>query len=182
MVAKRQFGRELKLEAVKLVEERGLSVRQAPQDLDVHKNVLRKMGTRASRATRGGIPGQRQDNGAGCGDSAAAQRGRQAQDGARSAEKSRGLLREGVDLKFSFIAKHRGVWPVNLMCEAPGVSRGGFYAWLTRPPSERCRKDEMLSAQIRQASCAVTVPMERGGCGTTSLSRDCQVPCTALSV
>jgi transposase len=41
-VARRQFSREFKLEAVKLVEERGVSVRQAAQDLDVHENVLRK--------------------------------------------------------------------------------------------------------------------------------------------
>lgn len=30
-----------------------------------------------------------------------------------------------------------GVWPVQLMCEALGVSRSGFYAWLTRPKSKR---------------------------------------------
>lgn len=36
-------------------------------------------------------------------------------------------------MKFGFVAKHRGVWPVGLMCEALGVSRGGFYAWVTRP-------------------------------------------------
>jgi transposase len=34
-------------------------------------------------------------------------------------------------VKFSFIAKHRGIWAVDWMCEALGVSRGGFYAWLT---------------------------------------------------
>lgn len=38
-------------------------------------------------------------------------------------------------MRFGFVAKHRGIWPVNLMCEALGVSRGGFYAWLTRPGS-----------------------------------------------
>jgi hypothetical protein len=66
-------------------------------------------------------------------------------------EKGRGPLPEGVDLKFGFIAKHRGVWLVKLMCEALGVPRGGFYAWLARPPSERGRKDKMLSAQVRQS-------------------------------
>ena len=42
MAARRQFSREFKLEAVKLVEERRVSVRRAAQDLDVHENVLRK--------------------------------------------------------------------------------------------------------------------------------------------
>lgn len=39
---RRQFSREFKLEAVKLVKERGVSVAQASRDLDVHENVLRK--------------------------------------------------------------------------------------------------------------------------------------------
>ena len=38
----RRFSREFKLEAVKLVRERGVSVAQAARDLDVHENVLRK--------------------------------------------------------------------------------------------------------------------------------------------
>lgn len=54
-------------------------------------------------------------------------------------------------MSFGFVAKHRGVWPVNLMCEALGVSLGGFYAWLTRPRSQRSRHDEVLGAQVRQS-------------------------------
>jgi len=63
--------------------------------------------------------------------------GDQAEGGARHPKKSRGLLREGEHVKFSFIAKHRGTWPAGWLCGALGVSRGGFYAWLTRPPSHR---------------------------------------------
>ena len=39
---RRRFSREFKLEAVKLVRERGVSAAQAARDLDVHENVLRK--------------------------------------------------------------------------------------------------------------------------------------------
>jgi transposase len=39
---RRKFTREFKLEAVKLVKERGVSVAQASRDLDVHLTVLRK--------------------------------------------------------------------------------------------------------------------------------------------
>ena len=52
-------------------------------------------------------------------------------------------------MKFGFIVKHRGLWPTAWLCEALGVSRGGFYAWLTRPPSHRARSDEALGAKIR---------------------------------
>jgi len=51
-------------------------------------------------------------------------------------------------VKFGFIAKHRGIWPANWMCEALGVSRGGFYAWLTRPRSKRSRENEELGAKV----------------------------------
>ncbi|MGY3108341.1 transposase [Bradyrhizobium sp. LM6.9] len=42
VMRRRKFSREFKIEAVKLVRERGVSVAQAGRDLDVHENVLRK--------------------------------------------------------------------------------------------------------------------------------------------
>ena len=52
-------------------------------------------------------------------------------------------------MKFAFVAKHRSVWPVAWLCEALGVSRSGFHAWLTRPPSKRARPDEEIGAKVR---------------------------------
>jgi putative transposase len=40
------------------------------------------------------------------------------------------------------------------LCEALGVSRGGFYAWLTRPRSQRSRSDEELGAKVRASFVA----------------------------
>ena len=57
-------------------------------------------------------------------------------------------------MKFGFVAKHRGVWPVSLICEALGVSRSGFHAWLGRAPSARARSDEMLGARVRASFIA----------------------------
>ena len=57
-------------------------------------------------------------------------------------------------MKFAFIAKHRGIWPVGWLCGALGVSRGGFYAWLRRPPSQRSRSDEELGAMVRASFLA----------------------------
>lgn len=57
-------------------------------------------------------------------------------------------------MKFGFVAKHRGAWPVLLMCEALGVSRTGFYAWLSRPRSLRSLSDEVIGAQVHHSFIA----------------------------
>jgi len=57
-------------------------------------------------------------------------------------------------MKFVFIAKHRSIWPVAWLCEALGVSRSGFHAWLTRSPSRRAREDEEIGAKVRASLIA----------------------------
>lgn len=52
-------------------------------------------------------------------------------------------------MKFGFVAKHRGIWPVYVVCEALGVSRSGFYAWCTRAMSVRSRTDALILVTVR---------------------------------
>ena len=52
-------------------------------------------------------------------------------------------------MRFAFIAKHRGIWPVAWLCEALELSRSGFHARLARTPSKRIRDDEELGARVR---------------------------------
>jgi putative transposase len=54
-------------------------------------------------------------------------------------------------VKFGFVAKHRGTWPVDRLCEALGVSRSGFYAWRQRPTSERARTDALILVTVRSS-------------------------------
>lgn len=54
-------------------------------------------------------------------------------------------------MKFGFVVKHRGIWPVGLLCEALGVSRSGFYAWCSRPSSQRSQADELIGNLVRQS-------------------------------
>lgn len=49
------------------------------------------------------------------------------------------------------IARHRGEFPVRLMCRVLEVSVAGFYAYLKRPASWRAVIDELLMAHIRIA-------------------------------
>jgi putative transposase len=52
-------------------------------------------------------------------------------------------------VRFEFIAKHRGAWQTRRLCQALGVSRGGFYEWMQRPESARARHNRQLTVQIR---------------------------------
>lgn len=65
-------------------------------------------------------------------------------------KKSRGFLLEEVDVKFGFVAKHRGIWPVAVQCEVFGVSRSGFYAWATRPTSWHAHNDAAILVTLEQ--------------------------------
>jgi transposase len=59
-MARRQFSREFKLEAVRLVKERGVSVVQASRDLDVGENILRRWIKELTADPGQAFPGQGQ--------------------------------------------------------------------------------------------------------------------------
>lgn len=50
--------------------------------------------------------------------------------------------------RFRFVSEHRADYPVKRLCELAGCSRSGFYAWQTRPLSERYLADVDLAAEI----------------------------------
>ena len=57
-MGRRSFSREFKIEAVRLVRERGVSVAQAARGLDVHQNVIRKWVKQLEDDPRQAFPGQ----------------------------------------------------------------------------------------------------------------------------
>ena len=57
---RRRFTREFKVEAVKLVRERGVPVKQAARDLNVHEDVLRKWVKDFAADPQQAIPGHGQ--------------------------------------------------------------------------------------------------------------------------
>ncbi|MCD2180417.1 IS3 family transposase [Rhizobium sp. C1] len=146
---RRKFSREYKLEAVRLIRERGVSVAQAARDLDVHENVLRKWVKEYGSDPVQAFPGHGQMRP----EQLEIERLRKEVAKLKAErdipKKGRRLLCEGRDMKFAFIAKHRSIWPVAWLCEALGVSRSGFHAWLNRSPSHHARYDEVLLDKIK---------------------------------
>ncbi len=52
-------------------------------------------------------------------------------------------------MKYACIARHRGEFPVRLMCRVLAVSRAGFYAAQRRRRSARAERDQALRLQVR---------------------------------
>lgn len=54
-------------------------------------------------------------------------------------------------MRCAVIARHRGEYPVRLMCRVLHVSVAGFYAYLARPESWRAVMDDVLMAHVQLA-------------------------------
>ena len=59
-MGRRSFSREFKLDAVRLVRDRGISVAQAARDLDLHQNMLRNWVREFAADPGHAFPGQGQ--------------------------------------------------------------------------------------------------------------------------
>ena len=53
-------------------------------------------------------------------------------------------------MRYQFVEQRRGQFPVSALCRVMQVSRGGYYAWLSRKPNEREKENETLLCQIRR--------------------------------
>ena len=51
---------------------------------------------------------------------------------------------------FRLIDAERVNYPVAMLCRMLGVSKSGYYAWRSRPPSKRSREDYALTEKIRE--------------------------------
>jgi len=49
---------------------------------------------------------------------------------------------------FELVDAEKANYPVTVLCDVLEVSRSGFYAWKTRPPSERTKADAKLAVEI----------------------------------
>ena len=52
-------------------------------------------------------------------------------------------------MRYTVIHKHRSQYAVRMMCRAMGVSRSGYYDWVSRPVSRRAQHHQALTEKIR---------------------------------
>ena len=54
-------------------------------------------------------------------------------------------------MRYAFIKAHQDQHNVRLLCQAAGVHRSGFYAWLKQPKSNHMIEDQRLMGAIKQS-------------------------------
>lgn len=52
-------------------------------------------------------------------------------------------------MRFRFINEKKAIYPVHRLCKVMAVSQSGYYAWASRPASQRQRDDMVFLAHIR---------------------------------
>ena len=57
-------------------------------------------------------------------------------------------------MRYACITRRRKQYPVDLMCQLLAVSRSGYYAWRSRPESQRAQDDRRLLAVIKRIHLA----------------------------
>lgn len=52
-------------------------------------------------------------------------------------------------MKYALIKEHVGLYAISLMCQVLGVSRAGYYRWLSRPASKRDTRKAQLESLVK---------------------------------
>ena len=90
-----------------------MAVAQAARDLDLHENVLRKWVREQAADPQQAFPGKGQMKPEQLEIEKLRREVAKLKAERDILKKSRGLFREGLDMKFGFVAKHRVIWPVS---------------------------------------------------------------------
>lgn len=79
---------------------------------------------------------------------------------------------------FAWIEERRTQYPVAVMCRVLGMSRAGYYAWRTRPPSDTARRRDQLADTIR----AIHAEPRLNAYGSPRMTRELNARGVACSV
>jgi transposase len=153
-MTRRKFSREFKIEAVRLVTDRDVTVAQAARDLDVAESVLRRWMRELTATPAAAFPGNGQ------------MRSDLAEIAALKKEVARLRAERDILKKASLFSRgrcyevrlHRQTPPhlAGQLCEVLEVSRSGFNAWLNRPTSAPEIQDAKLVTAIETSFMRVS--------------------------
>ena len=146
-----KYSDRFKASAVRLSELPGVAVQDVAASLYIHPFML-SVGAKSARGTDHdeGRTGEEGCYGGAEGAAAREERIRATEARARDLKKSHRVHFGAKSEIFEFIEAHREAFPVRVMCALYEVSASGFYAWRSRPVSERAVEDDRVVQHIER--------------------------------
>ncbi|MGH8572910.1 MAG: IS3 family transposase [Gammaproteobacteria bacterium] len=148
-MTRRKHSAEFKREAVQVAQQAGVTKKQVAAELGIHPTLLRKWSEQFESGAWETKPGTALKSG----QTQELERLRRELNRVKTErdilKKAPGLLREGTLVRYGFMARHRSIWPVRVMCRMLEVSHAGFYDWFGRGPSAHAVENERLVGLIR---------------------------------
>ena len=143
---RKRYTKEFKLEAVRMLEAGDRTGQQIEHDLGIGSGQVYKWRKELGSLGRASLSGQRDCARRGVGPTSKGSG--LVTRGPRDPAKSSGHVLKTPEMKYRFMAAHRGEHRVEKMAENLGVTRSGFYAWLRRGRAARQAADEHLRELI----------------------------------
>jgi putative transposase len=134
------FSKAFKEEAVRLLEQSGRPAAAIAREIGIPRNRLYKWQEQIRAKGPEAFPGSGRQSG----------ESEQLRRGAGHFKKSRGVLCQGVGVRYAFIREHEAMFLIQRMCAVLSVSRSGYYGWRDRPASGRQKANAVLLEQIRR--------------------------------
>ncbi|WP_171047523.1 IS3 family transposase, partial [Pseudoalteromonas sp. S979] len=141
----KRYTQEFKIEAVKQITERGYSVAEVSERLDICTKTLYHWRSQLSEKPKQTKSSDEQLRIAKL--EAELKRVTEERD---IPKKGRKVLCQQPRVKYAFIREHQNEFSIVAMCKLFKLHRSGFYAWLKKPLSDRAIEDNRLLKLIRE--------------------------------
>ncbi|RZJ77010.1 MAG: hypothetical protein EOO45_00145 [Flavobacterium sp.] len=148
--ARRQFTKEFKVEAAKMVVEQGMKQSHVARNLGISDTLLGRWVAEYRSDSASALPGKgnlKPDD----------ERTKQLEQQLRRVTMERNILKNGysvlrgsTEVKYVFIVENRGNFPVSLMCEVLAISKSGLDSWSNSDHETKAHKRQDLIDQITE--------------------------------
>ena len=167
------YPEEFRREACELVHRGDRSIRQVAAGLGIPDQTLCNWLKAEEKAKARGQESRGVDRVRTGRAQAPAQGERRVEDGPRDPAQSFSIFRTGDEplSRFRFVSARRDQYPVKALCRVAKVSRSGYYAWASRPPSRVVSMTPIWPTPSATSTGARGAPMERLGSTASSVGQ-----------